>query len=38
VCTPLHAPGRFAVVDRIGGGENLEEHWFQEPMTVIAGH
>ncbi|WP_394155421.1 ureidoglycolate lyase [Loktanella salsilacus] len=25
VLTPLHAPGLFAVVDRIGGGANLQE-------------
>ena len=39
VCTPLHAPGLFAVVDRIGpegeaGGANLEEWWLAEPRTV----
>ncbi len=34
VLTPLHAPGRFAVVDRIGEGANLEEHWFDTPYTV----
>ncbi|MEM8570583.1 MAG: ureidoglycolate lyase [Pseudomonadota bacterium] len=34
VLTPLHAPGRFAVVDRIGDGDNLEEHWFEEPYGV----
>jgi len=33
VLTPLHAPGRFAVVDRIGPGPNLQEYpctpaWF----------
>jgi ureidoglycolate lyase len=36
VCTPLHAPGLFAVVDRIGDGANLEEHWLAEPLTVRA--
>ncbi len=36
VCTPLHAPGLFAVVDRIGEGENLEEHWFEEGFTIHA--
>ena len=36
VCTPLHAPGLFAVVDRIGDGENLEEHWFEEGYTIHA--
>lgn len=34
VLTPLHAPGLFAVVDRIGEGANLEEHWFDTPFTV----
>lgn len=34
VLTPLKAPGIFAVVDRIGPGANLEEHWFDEPYTV----
>jgi ureidoglycolate lyase len=31
VLTPLQAPGLFAVVDRIGEGANLEEHWLPEP-------
>lgn len=35
VLTPIHAPGIFAVVDRIGGGANLEEYWFDEPFSVI---
>ena len=34
VLTPLSAPGIFAVVDRIGPGDNLEEHWFDTPLTV----
>jgi ureidoglycolate lyase len=34
VLTPLHAPGLFAVVDRIGEGANLEEHWFEEPFII----
>ena len=34
VLTPLHAPGLFAVVDRIGPGANLEEHWFDTPFLV----
>lgn len=34
VLTPL-APGTlFAVIDRIGPGDNLEEHWFGTPWTV----
>jgi ureidoglycolate lyase len=36
VLTPLHAPGLFAVVDRIGPTPNLEEHRFPEPWTVLA--
>lgn len=34
VLTPLHAPGIFAVVDRIGTGENLQEHWFATPYLI----
>ena len=34
VLTPLHAPGLFAVVDRIGPGDNLQEHWFEEPYMI----
>ena len=34
VLTPLAAPGLFAVVDRIGEGPNLEEHWFDTPYSV----
>ncbi|WP_333714150.1 ureidoglycolate lyase [Yoonia sp.] len=34
VLTPLHAPGLFAVVDRIGEGANLQEHWFDAAYTV----
>ncbi len=34
VLTPLFAPGLFAVIDRIGAGSNLEEHWFDAPYTV----
>ncbi|WP_417721081.1 ureidoglycolate lyase [Salipiger sp.] len=36
VLTPLHAPGLFAVIDRIGEGPNLEEHWFEDPYLVLA--
>lgn len=35
VLTPLHAPGLFAVVDRIGPTPNLEEHRFDTPWRVI---
>jgi ureidoglycolate lyase len=34
VCTPLSSPGLFAVVDRIGSGENLQEHWFDDPYII----
>ncbi len=36
VLTPLSAPGLFAVVDRIGDGANLQEHWFDTPYTVLS--
>jgi len=36
VLTPLHAPGLFAVVDRIGPTPNLEEFRYHESWTVIA--
>lgn len=36
VLTPLSGSGLFAVIDRIGTGDNLEEHWFEQPHTVIA--
>lgn len=35
VLTPLHAPGLFAVVDRIGAGTNLEEHWFDTAWEIV---
>jgi ureidoglycolate lyase len=34
VLTPLSGPGLFAVIDRIGEGDNLEEHWFTAPYTI----
>lgn len=34
VLAPLRAPGLFAVVDRIGEGANLDEHWLPEPLMV----
>jgi ureidoglycolate lyase len=34
VLTPLHAPGLFAVVDRIGTTPNLEEYRYASPFTV----
>ncbi|MCU9847593.1 ureidoglycolate lyase [Defluviimonas sp. WL0024] len=36
VLTPLHAPGLFAVIDRIGDTPNLEEHWFPTPWLVAS--
>ncbi|MBY6202428.1 ureidoglycolate lyase [Maritalea mobilis] len=36
VLTPLAEPGLFAVVDRIGAGANLEEHWFEAPYEVAS--
>ena len=36
VLTPLGGKRLFAVVDRIGPGENLEEHWFEVPIEVSA--
>jgi len=36
VLTPLAPPGLFAVVDRIGPGANLEEHWFETPWVIEA--
>lgn len=34
VLAPLSEPGLFAVIDRIGDGANLEEHWFDESYVV----
>lgn len=34
VLTPLHAPALFAVIDRIGGGTNLEEFRFETPYII----
>lgn len=34
VLTPLHEPGLFAVVDRIGNGANLQEYWFKSPLEI----
>lgn len=35
VLTPLHAPGLFAVVDRIGATPNLEEVFLDPPYIVV---
>ena len=37
VLTPLHAPGLFAVIDRIGPTANLEEHRYPRPFTIPSG-
>lgn len=37
VLTPLSGSGLFGVIDRIGRGDNLEEHWFDEPWQVVSG-
>lgn len=34
VLTPLSGNGLFAVIDRIGEGDNLEEHWFDKPYLI----
>ncbi|MEL6690805.1 MAG: ureidoglycolate lyase [Pseudomonadota bacterium] len=34
VLTPLHAPGLFAVIDRIGNTANLEEHRYEKPYLI----
>lgn len=34
VLAPIEKPGRYIVVDRIGEGSNLEEHWFDTPWIV----
>jgi len=36
VLTPLHEPGLFAVVDRIGPTPNIEEYRYAQPWTVLA--
>jgi len=36
VLTPLHAPGLFAVIDRIGSGSNLQEVPLDPPYRVIS--
>lgn len=35
VLTPLHAPGLFAVVDRIANDNNLEEHYFARAPKIV---
>lgn len=36
VLTPLARPGLFGVIDRIGAGTNLQEHWFDTPYMIQA--
>lgn len=35
VLTPLSAPGLFAVTDRIGDTQNLEEYWLDPQYVVV---
>lgn len=35
VLTPLSGSGLFAVVDRIGGGSNLQEHTFETAYRIV---
>ena len=34
VLAPIEKPGQFIVIDRIGDGPNLQEHWFDDPFVV----
>ena len=34
VLTPLSPSGLFLVIDRIGQGANLEEHWYDTPYVI----
>lgn len=34
ILAALHPPGLFAVIDRVGLGDNLEEHHFDTPYTI----
>lgn len=36
VLAPLGQAGQYIVIDRIGDGSNLEEHWFSKPYFVNA--
>lgn len=35
VLTPLHKVTDFVIVDRIGDGANLEEHFFKTPYLIV---
>lgn len=34
VLSPIEGSGRYAVIDRIGEGANLEEHRLQQPLAI----
>jgi len=34
VLCPLDGSGLFAVIDRVGEGVNLEEHWLDQPILI----
>ncbi len=34
VLTPIRGNGLFTVVDRIGSGKNLQEHWLDSPYLI----
>lgn len=34
VLAPIGGHGLYAVVDRIGSGNNLEEHWLETPIPI----
>lgn len=34
VLAPLERAGQFVVLDRIGDGPNLQEHWFETPYVI----
>ena len=36
VLTPLLRPRAFIIVDRVGPGMNLAEHFYDAPWTIIA--
>ncbi len=36
VLCPLDGSGLYGVIDRIGEGDNLEEHWLDVPVTITA--
>jgi ureidoglycolate lyase len=36
VLTPLNQAARFTVIDRIGSGDNLQEHTFAQPFVIVS--